>query len=93
MEGTVDLRWADGRRRRKYVSTSTQAQVLEKLRQAQRATEAGVVSDDRITVAQFLGRWLRVKLPGGVAENTKDDYADTVRLPSSRRSGAGNSPR
>ena len=78
--GTVDLGWADGKRRRKYVSAPTQGQALEKLRQAQRAAEAGVVSDDRITVAQFLHRWLAVNLPGSVAESTTEDYADTVRL-------------
>lgn len=78
--GTVDLGWADGRRRRKYVSASTQAQALEKLRQAQRAAQVGVVSDDRITIAQFLDRWHRVNLAGTVAESTRDDYADTVRL-------------
>lgn len=78
--GTVDLGWADGKRRRKYVSAPTQAQALEKLRQAQRAAEVGVVSDDRITVAQFLHRWLGVNLPGSVAESTTEDYADTVRL-------------
>jgi integrase len=78
--GAVDLGWIDGKRRRKYVSAATQAQVLEKLRQAQRAADAGVVSDDRITVAQFLDRWLRVNLAGSVAGSTMDDYADMVRL-------------
>jgi hypothetical protein len=52
----VDLGWVDGKRRRKYVDAVTQAQALEKLRHAQRAAEVGVVSDDRITVAQFLDR-------------------------------------
>jgi integrase len=78
--GVVDLGWIDGKRRRKYVSASTQARALEKLRQAQRAAESGVVSDDRITVDQFLDRWLRVNLAGSVAGSTMDDYADTVRL-------------
>ena len=78
--GVVDLGWIDGKRRRKYVSAATQARALEKLRQAQRAAESGVVSDDRITVEQFLDRWLRVNLAGSVAGSTMDDYADTVRL-------------
>jgi hypothetical protein len=57
-----------------------QAQALEKLRQAQRAANAGVVSDDRIAVAQFLDRWVRVNLAGSVAGSTMDDHANTVRL-------------
>jgi integrase len=76
----VDLGWIDGRRQRKYVSGSTQGQALEKLRKAQRAAEAGVVADDRITVAQFLNRWLQVNLAGSVAGSTMDDYAHTIRL-------------
>ena len=47
--GVVDLGWLEGKRQRKYVSAITQAQALEKLRNAQRAAEVGVVSDDRIT--------------------------------------------
>jgi integrase len=78
--GVVDLGWVDGKRRRKYVAAATQAQALEKLRQAQRAANAGVVSDDRITVAQFLDRWVRVNLVGSVAGSTMDDYANTIRL-------------
>jgi integrase len=78
--GAVDLGWVDGRRRRKYVGAATQAQALEKLRKAQRAADAGVVSDDRINVAQFLDRWLRVNISGSVAGSTMDDYAHTVRL-------------
>lgn len=41
-------------RRRKYVSGATQAQVLDRLRQAQREAEAGVVADERLTVRAFL---------------------------------------
>lgn len=78
--GVVDLGWdADGRRR-KYVSGSTQAQVLERLRRAQREAEVGVVSDDRLTVGAFLGRWAEVNLPGAVTGTTLDDYRHTVRL-------------
>jgi integrase len=78
--GSVDLGWVDGKRRRKYVAGATQSEALEKLRQAQRAAAAGVVTDDRITVGAFLERWLTVNLPGSVAGGTLDDYADTIRL-------------
>src|SRR5579862_2085456 len=62
--GSVDFGWVDGKRRRKYVAGATQSEALEKLRQAQRAAAAGVVTDDRITVGAFLERWLIVNLPG-----------------------------
>jgi integrase len=78
--GVVDLGWVDGKRRRKYVAGATQAQALEKLRQAQRAAASGVVTDDRVTVEAFLDRWVRVNLPGSIAGGTLDDYADTIRL-------------
>src|SRR5579872_6712167 len=78
--GVVDLGWVDGKRRRKYVAGSTQAQALEKLRQAQRAAASGVVTDDRVTVGAFLDRWVTVNLPGSIAGGTLDDYADTIRL-------------
>ena len=42
--------------------------------------DSGVVPDDRITVREFLDRWLTINLPGSVAESTEDDYVDTVRL-------------
>ena len=78
--GVVDLGWdADGRRR-KYVSGSTQAQALERLRRVQREAEVGVVSDDRLTVGAFLRRWAEVNLPGAVTGTTLDDYRHTVRL-------------
>lgn len=53
----VDLGGVDGKRRRKYVSGATQSQALKRLRQAQRELDHGSVSDDRLTVGQFLSRW------------------------------------
>jgi integrase len=76
----ADLGWVDGKRQRKYVTGSTQAEALTKLRKVQRESEAGVVSDDQITVGQFLTRWIETNLPGNVAGSTLDDYAHTVRL-------------
>lgn len=76
----VDLGWVDGQRKRKYVSGATRSQVLERLRKAQSNVLSGTVTDDRLTVAAFLARWLEVNLPGTVSGSTLDDYADTVRL-------------
>ncbi|MHB1534146.1 MAG: tyrosine-type recombinase/integrase [Acidimicrobiales bacterium] len=78
--GVADLGWADGKRQRKYVRAATQAEVLAKLRQIRREAEVGVVADDRITVGQFLTRWLKVNAPGTVSGSTLDDYSHTVRL-------------
>ena len=78
--GVVDFGWVDGRRKRKYVSGGTQAEVLERMRKARREAEAGMVVDERVTVGQFLSRWVAVSLPGTVAGSTLDDYTDVVRL-------------
>ena len=78
--GVVELEWGDGGRRRKYVSGATQAQVLERVRQAQREAEAGVVGDERLTVRAFLNRWVTTNLPGSVTGTTLDDYGHMVRL-------------
>lgn len=78
--GVVDLGWDEGGRRRKYVSGATQAEVLERLRRAQREAEVGVTADDRLTVGAFLDRWVSTNLPGNVSGTTLDDYGHTVRL-------------
>ncbi len=78
--GVVELEWGDSGRRRKYVSGSTQAQVLERVRQVQREAETGVVADGRLTVRAFLDRWVTTNLPGNVTGTTLDDYAHMVRL-------------
>lgn len=78
--GVADFGWVDGKRRRKYVRASTQGEVLARLRQIRREADAGVVADDRITVGQFLARWLSVNAPGTVSGSTLDDYSHTVRL-------------
>ncbi len=78
--GIADLGWVDGKRRRKYIRAATQGEVLAKLRQIRREADAGVVADERITVGQFLSRWLKVNAPGSVSSSTLDDYGHTVRL-------------
>ena len=78
--GVADLGWVDGKRRRKYVRAATQGEVLARLRQIRREADAGVVADDRITVGQFLARWLAVNAPGSVSGSTLDDHSHTIRL-------------
>ncbi len=78
--GVVDLGWVDGRSTGKYVTGSTQAEALAKMRRVQREAESGVVADDQLTVGDFLDRWVSKTLPGSVAGGTLDDYAQIVRL-------------
>ena len=54
--------------------------MLARLRQIRREAAAGVVADDRITVSQFLARWLAVNAPGSVSGSTLDDHSHTIRL-------------
>jgi len=79
--GAVSLGYdASGNRVRKKVSGRTRVEVADKLRKLHQQVNSGIVSDDRLTVAAFLDRWLTVNLPGSVAESTEDDYVDTVLL-------------
>ena len=87
--GVVDLGFVDGKRKRKYVSGPTQAEVPGKLRQAQLDADAGVVSDDRMTVGRFPGPMVdSVGLPGQVSGTTLDDYTHSIRLHLGPASGA-----
>lgn len=80
--GAISLGYGpDGRRVRKKVSGRTREEVAKKLRQLREQLESGLpVPDDRLSVGDFLTRWLSVNLPGQVAASTLDDYADTIRL-------------
>jgi len=62
------------------VSGRTRAEVVEKLRRLRKRVDSGVITDDKLTVQDFLDRWLAVNLPGSVAEATEDSYVETVRL-------------
>lgn len=80
--GAISLGYGpDGRRLRKKVSGRTRAEVINKLRQLRQQMDRGLPPpNERLTVAEFLERWLATTLPGHVADSTLDDYADTVRL-------------
>lgn len=80
--GSVEVgRSPDGLRQRKKVSGGSRAEVLAQIREIQQGVAAGAApTNDRLTLASFLDRWLAVTLPGSIADSTLDNYADTVRL-------------
>lgn len=79
--GAVTLDPVDGKRRRKTVYGKTQAEAIAKLRKVQQDIDKGLpVGDDRLTVGAFLDRWLKVNVPGTVADSTLANYQDLVRL-------------
>lgn len=77
---TVDVGWVDGKRQRKTVYGKTQEAVIAKRNTLLRQIEDGlVVSNDRLTVAKFLGTWLADTItPSDLADSTKASYADIV---------------
>jgi integrase len=80
--GAISLGFdADGNRIRKKVSGRTKAEVMDKLRELGAQLNRGApIPNDRLTVGDFLDRWLLTALPGRVDDATLDDYSDTVRL-------------
>ena len=80
--GAVSLGFGpDGKRLRKKVSGATRDEVVRKLRQLRDQLDAGLPpADDRLSVGDFLDRWLLINMPGHVGPSTLDDYDDTVRL-------------
>lgn len=76
----VDLGWEDGSRRRKSVYGSTRREVARKLQRLLRAVQQGhVVSDERLTVEQFLLRWLDHK-KGRLRPRPWLTYEQAIRL-------------
>jgi integrase len=80
--GAISLGFGpDGRRLRAKVSGRTKTEVRDKLKELQRTVDSGLPAPDgRLTVGEFLDRWLRDNLRGTVEDTTADNYEDTVRL-------------
>lgn len=56
---TLDLGWRDGKRIRRSLYAPTRREVVEKLKAARRAIDAGLTpTSDRMTVAAYLTDWL-----------------------------------
>ncbi|MHB1507982.1 MAG: tyrosine-type recombinase/integrase [Acidimicrobiales bacterium] len=80
-EGSVDLGYQDGRRRRKFVYGHTKAEVLDALRKEHQRKEHGLPpTDARRTVADFLHWWADKVLPGTVTAGSEATYRRLVDL-------------
>ena len=78
----VDLGWQDGKRRRKYLSGRTRADVAQKLRAALEARDAGrdLLGESRApTVEVWLEYWLEQIVVRRVRPSTLDTYRGYVR--------------
>jgi integrase len=85
-EARLDLGHVDGKRRGKAIYGRTRREVADKLHEARQAHGEGtLVTDERMTVGNWLDHWVRVVLVnrvanGTLAEVTMNHYADCVRL-------------
>jgi integrase len=76
----LDLGWRQGKRARKYFYGRTRDQVARKLARALAQHQQGFeFANERLTVEQFLGRWLEAKR-GTVRPGTWTRYEELVRL-------------
>jgi integrase len=76
----LDLGWREGKRARKYFYARTRDQVARKLARALAHHQQGYeFPNERLTVEQFLGRWLEAKR-GTVSSGTWTRYEELVRL-------------
>jgi len=77
----VDLGMVNGKRKRKFVYGSSRKDVAEKLKQLLHQQQQGVnIDPERLTVAEFLDRWLEQVIKPHRRPRTYSSYADTVRL-------------
>jgi integrase len=76
----IDLGWRDGKRARKYLYGRTRELVARKLARALTQQQQGhEFANERLTVEQFLARWLEAKR-GTVRPRTWARYEELVRL-------------
>jgi integrase len=77
---SVDLGWQEGRRQRKSVYGRTRRAVAVKLTRVLRAVQEGAaLPDERVTLAQFLERWL-VRKQTTMRPRAWSTYEQAVRL-------------
>jgi hypothetical protein len=77
----VDLGVVNGKRKRKFIYGSTRKEVAEQLKQLLHQQQQGLnVDPERITVGDFLDRWLDQVIKPHRRARTYRSYADTIRL-------------
>jgi integrase len=77
----VDLGMINGKRKRKFVYGSSRKEVAEKLKQLLNQQQQGInIDPERITVGEFLDRWLDEVVKPHRRARTYDRYADIARL-------------
>lgn len=77
----IELGIVNGKRKRKYLYGATRKEVAEKLRQLFNQQQQGInIDPERITVGEFLDRWLEQVIKPHRRPRTYSSYADTVRL-------------
>jgi integrase len=79
--GVANLGWHDGKRRRKYITRGTQAEVVRELRRLTAAAEAGRLPIARApTLGQWLERYLNEVAAFSVRPSTLRRYRQELRL-------------
>jgi integrase len=79
--GVVELGWHDGKRRRKYITRSKQAEVVRELRRLTAAAEAGRLPIARApTLGQWLGRYFDEVAAPSVRPSSLRRYRQELRL-------------
>jgi hypothetical protein len=77
-QGQIYLGWIEGKRQRKYVYARTRKAVVGKVRKALEQAEQGIpFADERQTVSQYLGTWLRQK-QGQLRPRTFTSYEHAI---------------
>lgn len=75
----IDLGWSEGRRVRRSVSATTRREVVERIKEARRAMDAGLQPvSDKLTVGAYLKDWLDATRDN-VRPSTWRRYAGMVR--------------
>jgi integrase len=65
---------ADGRRRRKHVQAPTKREVAEKVAQLERQRAGGYTGNRPLTVTEWLGMWIDIKVTTGARRKTVEGY-------------------
>lgn len=80
-EASVELGYAGGKRRRKWVQGATKGEAIEKLREEQRRKDNGLPpTNARLRVSEFLRWWAANTLPGTVTPGTEATYRRQLEL-------------